>query len=150
MRRFTDVLFALGKATCDNALRTFAGNINAGQWFTKDAQCKYLAVMAAHYIEQRFPIGSHHINQLEYGNYSNDMLLKAMQYHEDSPRAKLLLLAVYFKKKYTNAFIDSGNADYKNPVIEIEKDDLPYLKEYENLIIYAFEAAVETEIPPAF
>lgn len=150
VRRFTDVLFALGKATCDNALRTFAGNINAGQWFTKDAQCKYLAIMAAHYIEQRFPIGSHHINQLEYGNYSNDALLKAMQYHEDTPKAKLLLLAVYFKKKYTNAFIDSGNADYKNPDIEIEKDDLPYLKEYENLIIYAFEAAVETEIPPAF
>lgn len=125
-RMLFNIVFAIAKCTC-YSIMLWIWEDNRSQIFDEKTLYKYLAAYANLIGTSDDWLRPNQMKDLE--SYAAEEFRKAMDCQYNTTEGKAVLLAGYFKVKYTNKILDD------NVQIQIEKDDLSLLREYENIML---------------
>lgn len=161
--RLFKLLFAIGWSTCCHM--TPIGSLYTGKDQIIGEADKVAAVYAPEIGMQQYLQNGQVINRLiALADNDPEVIKRAAGYQKNKfDNGKLVLLAVYFMMKYSGAeessiksegFLENigkifGPRDKaKEAVVQIEKEDIPLMEQYENIIISSFDNMYKNQIDP--
>lgn len=171
VHKLVNILFAIGHGTCYRMITPFALEPSCNDFFMAESEemlFKYYVIFANTKVMPEYLSLSFSLYNFGKTDIELACMRKAIDCHTVTDEGRIYLLTMYFKRKYTDKFVDSladtrknieespedladlGRALVLNSIksqIRIDKDDCPLLETYENMMINSLGSIFDKKIP---